>query len=42
MILKTVKYLFMENEIKDIIMAQSAKECGITRATVGGSMVINL
>ena len=34
MILETAKKLFMENEIKDISMAQIAKECGITRATL--------
>ncbi len=34
MILETAKRLFMENEIKDITMAQIAKECGITRATL--------
>lgn len=34
MILETANKLFMENEIKDISMAQIAKECGITRATL--------
>lgn len=34
MILETAKKLFMENEIKDVSMAQIAKECGITRATL--------
>lgn len=42
MILETAKRLFMENEIKDITMAQIAKECGITRATVSGSIVDKL
>lgn len=34
MILETAKQLFLENEIKDVSMAQIAKECGITRATL--------
>lgn len=34
MILETAKKLFMENEIKDVSMAQIARECGITRATL--------
>ncbi len=34
MILETAERLFMENEIKDISMAQIAKECCITRATL--------
>ncbi len=34
MILETAKQLFMENEIKDVSMAQIAEACGITRATL--------
>lgn len=34
LILETAERLFMENEIKDISMAQIAKECCITRATL--------